>query len=63
MLGSKGDEKRDITDKCLLTTVGCCEDSIWSTTSGMAVAGRGVGTAMAGGGRNDYVEKNKISVE
>ena len=61
MLGSKADEKRDITDKCLLTTVGCCEDSIGSTTLGLAVAGR-VRTAMTGGGY-DYVEKDKISFE
>ena len=44
MLGSKAAEKGDKTDRCLSTTVGCCEDSIRSTTSGLAVAGGGMRT-------------------
>ena len=66
MLGSKGSEKPDMTDRCLLTTIGCCKDSAGSTTSGLAMAGRGMGTEIeggGGGGRDDYVEKDKISVE
>ena len=55
MLGSKAAEKGDIIDRCLLTALGCCEDSIGSTTSGLAVAGQ-VQTAMTGGG-DSYVEK------
>ena len=66
MLGSKAAEKGDKTDRCLSTTVGCCEDSIGSTTSDLGVAGGGMGTEIeggGGGGRDDYVEKDKISVE
>ena len=50
MLGSKAAEKGDKTDRCLSTTVGCCEDSIGSTTSGLAVAGGGMGTEIEGRG-------------
>ena len=44
MLGSKAAEKGDKTDRCVSTTVGCCEDSMGSITSGLAVAGGGMGT-------------------
>ena len=60
MLGSKAAEKGDKTDRCLSTTVGCCEDSIGSTTSGLAVTGGGMGTEIEGGGGGETITLRRI---